>query len=340
MLNTARFMCLFAVLGLNFFADDFSHASDMSNRNRGPFSDPGVVVSMPDDWLRQGIRHKVGHKADLAITLDQQLYPIILPLIHEFAAAEKKTIAVENGTCGISAGSLSEKTVDIGGYCCPPGELDRLPGLRFHTLGIGAIALIENPLNQLENISLTEVRNLFGGQMTHWSQLPVSGFKADRSAPIKPVTRLHCKSRPGHWKLIIDDESEFSQISMDVSSIQDMIRMVSGFPFGIGYETLWHIQQNADRFKVKILKVGGNDPSDAKALARGDYPFYRVFNLTTWENSESANPLADKLVEFLLNNSNRINPGTGIVTAQQLRKNGWAFAGNELVGEPGSGAAN
>ena len=311
-----------------------SYAGDLEIKNREGFSDPNVIVPMSETWNKQGIQHSGSGQVDLAVTLDQQLYPIILPLIEEFAANEHIKISVENGTCGISAGALAEKSVDIGGFCCPPGELDRLPGLRFHTIGIGAIAVIENPLNQLDNVSLADAHKLFGGQITHWSGLPMSGFMENRSAPVRAITRLHCKARPGHWKTIIDDASKYSPVSIDVSAIRDIIQMVSKSPFGIGYETLWHIQQNANQSKVKIMQVGGVDPRDINAVARGDYPFYRVFNLTTWATPESANPVADKLVAFLLDNAKRINPASGIATADLLRKNGWQFSGNEVVARP------
>jgi hypothetical protein len=97
------------------------------------FGDPGIVwQSVPSDWARRPIKAEAQH-ADLAISLDQQLYPYLPPLIHDYAKKHGLTIATTKGTCGISVGLLFRKAIGIGGFCCPPAETDRLPGLRFHT---------------------------------------------------------------------------------------------------------------------------------------------------------------------------------------------------------------
>jgi len=108
------------------------------------FTDPTLIWrQVPPDWETQTVRAQPGaSEADLSVTLDQQLYPMLLPLIQQYAAEHRVKVAVSNGTCGISAGLLSRKAVDVGGFCCPPGLTDRLPGLRFHTLAVAAIALL------------------------------------------------------------------------------------------------------------------------------------------------------------------------------------------------------
>jgi len=312
-----------------------ARASDVAALHAAAFSDPTFIAPMPDDWVKQGIRYETEQPVDLMLTLDQQLYPILLPLIQEFAASENIKIGVEKGTCGISAGALARKTVDMGGFCCPPGDNDRLPGLRFHTIGIGSIALMTNPLNNASDLSLQDARHLFGGQISHWSGVPTSGFRKDRSSAVQAVSRQHCKPRPGHWKLIVADETQFSPAVLDVSAITDMINAVAKYPFSIGYETLWHIDQLADRAKVKIVTIDGVDPRDAGAVAAGRYPFYRVFNLTTWEGQDVASPMSGKLVAYLLANGSRISPASGLIMTNVLHDNGWKFIGGELTGAPG-----
>jgi len=324
----APLLWVFVFFSSNVFADDLPGMADIA------FTNPTVVASMPDEWVKQGIRYETEQTVDLALTLDQQLYPILMPFIQEFAAREQIKIAIEEGTCGVSAGALARKTVDMGGFCCPPGDIDRLPGLRFHTIAIGALAVITNPLNNTKDLSLAKVRELFGGQISHWAGVPTSGFRKDHSSPVQAVTRQHCAPRPGHWKLIISDKEKFSPTALGVSAINDMLNAVAKYPFSVGYETLWHIKGHADSAKVNILTVDGVNPHDLHAVAAGRYPFYRVFNVTTWEGPEVQDPMADKLVAYMLANSERIRPMTGLVTADTLRDNGWQFVGNELTGGP------
>lgn len=86
------------------------------------FSNPNIQLDMPDDWKQQPVKYdKWAGNVNLAITLDQHMYPALLPLIKKYARQNNLNIAVNEGTCGISAGLLVRKAVDIAGFCCPPG---------------------------------------------------------------------------------------------------------------------------------------------------------------------------------------------------------------------------
>lgn len=287
---------------------------------------------MPATWMERGIKRPPD--VDLALAIDQQIYPAILPLVQRFAKDNRLKIAMVEGTCGVASGALAEKSADVTGMCCPPGPLDRLPGVRYHTLGISSIALIVNPSNPLADVTLTQARSLFGGDIRNWGDLPVGGYSSGQGDGVQAITRLHCKPRPGHWRLLLDNEDLFSPEARDVPAIRDMIAAVARTRSAVGYETLWHVADNARAGKVKALRLNGVDPADVGAVARGKYPLYRVMNLTTWETGLPANPVADRLIEWLVANAPMIDPVFGIVPASALRANGWKFAGNELVGEP------
>lgn len=298
-----------------------------------PFTDPEARFAMPPGWESQPIEHESwAEDTDLAITLDQHLYHAFLPYIREFATEHKVNVAVKEGTCGISAGKLSDKTVDVGGFCCPPATEDRLPGLRFHTLGIGAIALIVNRELPLDNVSLAEAQALFAGQIVRWRELSLSN-RSDGPRFVRPVGRLHCKKRPGHWRLLLDNEDLFSPRLLEVTTIADMLKVVATQRDAIGYEVLWMVHSNPYRERVKTLSIDNVNPSDATRLAEGAYPLYRTYNVTTWEGP-IGNPLAAELVRYLEEKVESLDPAYGMVPASRLRAAGWVFAGDELVGEP------
>lgn len=309
-------------------------ASEDGTLGGRPFTPPSDVVPMPEEWRKAPIKHKTEKPVALAVALDQQLYPALLPFIQDFAKARGVEIGVQNGTCGISGGVLAEKTADIGGFCCPPDFTDRLPGLRFHTVGVGSLALIVHPDNPVDSVTLQEAQTLFGGNAMTWTELPVSGIKTGPNQPVRAVARLHCKQRPGHWRLILDNENLFGRDIQEVSAITDMILQVGRTPGAIGYETLWHIDRHAEQQRVKPLLVEGIDPRDTEAMTKGRYPLYRVFNITTWADEPAANPLADELVDYILANAPKIDPYYGIIPAQELRRAGWRFHGNEVTGRP------
>ena len=296
------------------------------------FTDSHKIIEMPKKWVEKPIQYKNWAKeADLAITLDQQLYPALLPVIQQYARQNKLEIAVQEGTCGISNKGLKDKAVDIAGFCCPAGEADRMVGIKFHTLGIAAIALIVNPNNPVNNLSLKQARQIFQGNLFRWSD--IKGIRGSRRI-IQALGRLHCKQRPGHWRLLLDHEDLFSPRLFEVGTISDMLSEVAFDPYAIGYETLWMVKLFHRQSRVKTLSINHIKPQDNAKLIAGDYSLYRTYNVTTWESAQTKNQQAQILVSHLINYMGRIDPKYGIVPVSKLRQAGWKFLKNELIGEP------
>lgn len=284
---------------------------------------------MTDAWVNSPIKYSEWAKgADLAVTLDQHLYAIMLPMVKQYAIQHNLDIAVKEGTCGISAGMLLEKQVDVSGFCCPAGRNDRLPGLKFHTVGIAPLAIIVNPDNPTTNVTAKQARQLFSGEIKNWAEI------AGPKIPVVPIARLHCKARPGHWRLILDNEDQFSQNMSEVGSIPDMVHSVSSDIRTIGHLATWNIYKYKKSNKLKALNINGISPFDSNALREGRYPFYRSYNITTWTNKSTSNKIASDLVDYLVMNTGNVPSEFGMIPAATLLKAGWKFEGRELVGEP------
>jgi len=299
------------------------------------FSDPNKTQEMPEGWENQTIKHnKSFGETDLVIILNRQIYQALLPIIKQYEKENSLKIAVDKGTCGVSGGGISKKEIDLGVFCCPAGDTDRLPNLKFHTLGIMSIALLVNPENNIDDITLEQAREIFQGNIFRWSEIKDIKGTPGKNILIQPIGRLHCKKRPGHWRLLLDNSDLFSPDLQAVGAIPDMISLVASNPGAIGYEVMQMVREYQTKGKVKELKIGGLDPSDAQHLVSGDYPLYRTYNITTWEGENDKNPHAQKLVERLLAEIDHVDKKYGIIPASHLRQAGWEFKENELIGGP------
>lgn len=323
-------LTVLAIPGSPVYADH-----DPLNDLRGPaFTDPSQIFEMDSEWNKQPIKYALSASdADIVITLDQHLYPALLPFIQNYAKENNLNIHINEGTCGITSGMLSNKTADIGGYCCPPGLIDRLPGLQFHTLGISSLALLVHNDNPVNDISTGDARMIFAGDMYRWSEIKTPDGEKGPNMSIQPIGRLHCKLRPGHWRLLLDNQDLFSTGLQEVGAIPDMISKVASNKMAIGYEVLWNITRYKDRGAVKALNINGVSPYNQEHLISGKYPIYRGYYLTTWEGENVENPEANKLVNYLLKQSEKLGEKHYIVPASRLRQAGWKFEGNELIGE-------
>ena len=302
----------------------------------GPkFSDPDKTQEMPEGWENQPIKYnKSAGKADLVVITNRQIHQALLPIIKKYGKENSLKIVVDKGTCGVSGGGVSKKEIDLGVFCCPAGDTDRLPNLRFHTLGIMSIALLVHPENPIDDITIKQAREIFQGNIFRWSELKDHKGNPGKKILIQPIGRLHCKKRPGHWRLLLDNSDLFSPDLQGVGAIPDMISLVASNPGAIGYEVMQMVHEYQSKGKVKELKIGGLDPKDAQHLVSADYPLYRTYNITTWEGPHDKNPHAQKLVDMLLEEINHLDKKYGIIPASQLRQAGWKFKGNELIGEP------
>ncbi|MEO5330926.1 MAG: substrate-binding domain-containing protein [Magnetococcus sp. YQC-5] len=302
----------------------------------GPaFSDPQGVVSKPDSWQKEPIhREEVSQKARVALTLDQHLYTAFLPIIQEYAKMHTLEVAVRQGTCGNSEALLNKKQVDIAGFCCPPALTDRLPGLRFHSVGIVGLAILVHADNPVESLTEQQARDLFSGVIRNWSEVLPEEAKARFSLPVRPVGRLHCPTRPGHWRLILNDREQFSLDMAEVGNVSDMISSVASYRGAVGYEILWNLDRFGKDKPIKAVRINGFASDDTEALVKGVYPFFRVNTLTHWENPESANPEALDLVRHIESQVEQMPVKYHVVPAQRLQQAGWPFLGDELIGLP------
>jgi hypothetical protein len=292
----------------------------------GPAFAPATLPLDPGKgWEQKAFQHETDDAdADLVVIINQQFDDSLRPVIADFARQNNLQINVHKGTCGLSAGALLAKTAEITSFCCPPGAIDRLPGLSFHTLAIYPISILVHPDNPTVDLPWATVQQIFAGKIQRWSELNWNNL------PIQPVIRLHCKKRPGHWRLLLDHQDLFSAYAREVGAIDDMYGLVSELPGAIGYE----VDEGVYSRKTKSVRIDGMDPRNLEHLRRGDYPFYRVMTLTLWtgegESFSRSRQLLELLTRYVEANADRL----GVVPASQLRAAGWDFSGGELIGQP------
>jgi phosphate transport system substrate-binding protein len=323
------FLCVLTALLLPLGAEA---AAELSGK---AFSDPTVTQEMPESWVAEPIKHDPSAgKADVVINLNRQVYQALHPLVLQFEKENGIKVAVTKGTCGISAGTMRKKRADIVMLCCPPGKIDRLPGVEFHTVGIMSLALLVHPENPVEDVTSEQAREIFQGEISRWSGVSDAQGRPGKNTPIQVIARRHCKKRPGHWKLLLGESDLFTPKVQEVGAIPDMIQLIVGNPSAIGFEVMQMVREYEEKGPLKPLRIDGFSPEDAEHLVSGEYPFYRTYSFTTWRGKEVENPHARRLVEYILANVDNVSASYGIVTVSQLKNAGWKFEGNELVGEP------
>ena len=168
--------------------------------------------------------------------------------------------AVQEGRCDIGLSSRALKTEEVE------------QGLVATTLAYDGIAVIVNPENTVEDLTVEQIAAIYKGEITNWSD--VGGIDAE----IVLVGReAGSGTRSGFEEIVgVEDLCLYRQ---ELTSTGDVITAVSQNPGAIGYASLASVKDT-----VKAIKVGGVTPSD-ETVKNETYAIQRPFVLVTKEGT-------------------------------------------------------
>ena len=186
----------------------------------------------------------------------------------------KDSMLGQGCNAGIRNATLNGPNKETFGFvCCPLTKEEIVKNkLIVYPLAIEPILILVNSNNHVSNLSKQQVRDIFAGKITNWNEV------GGNDLPIVVITRLHCKSRPGHWKTILPDANDFRKLRLNVESADEMVKRVSDFDGAIGHTgSTWEFESGN---KVKHVRVDGLEPTAAN-LQHHKYPFYRPLSAIT-----------------------------------------------------------
>ncbi len=179
--------------------------------------------------------------------------------------------AVEEGRCDIGLSSRSLK------------DEEKAKGLEETVLALDGIAIIVNPSNSVNDLSLETVAKIYTGEITDWSE--VGGSEGE----IVLIGReAGSGTRDGFES--ITGTKDACKYRQELTSTGDVITTVASNPNAIGYASLASVKDT-----VKALSIDGVVPSE-ETVKDGSYAVQRPFVLVTKSGtalSESAQKFFD-----------------------------------------------
>ena len=167
---------------------------------------------------------------------------------------------------GITA--VSEKRCDIGLSSRALKDEEKNNGLTETVLAYDGIAIIVNPENKIDDLSVEDIARIYTGEITNWKDL------GGADAEIVVIGReAGSGTRDGFES--ITGTSEKCVYRQELTSTGDVITTVSQNPDAIGYASL-----SAVKDTVKALTVGGVAPTE-DTVKDGSYVVQRPFVLVT-----------------------------------------------------------
>ena len=175
------------------------------------------------------------------------------------------TVFVQGGGSSAGVTAVGTGTADIGMSSAnlTASQLARYPNLKPVTIAVDGLVIIVNPQNPVDNLTLSQVRDIFRGSISNWNQ--VGGPNQE----INIVNReIGSGTRDGIQKLVLKNSS-FSIRGITQSSTGAVKTFVAADPNAIGYISFAEVDNS-----VKALGIDGVIPTYA-SIANRTYPIQR-----------------------------------------------------------------
>ncbi len=203
-------------------------------------------------------------------------------------------------SAGISA--VLEGRCDIGLSSRALKAEEESQGLVGTVLAYDGIAMIVNPENTVEDMTLEQIAAVYTGEITNWSEL------GGADSEIVLIGREAGSGTRGGFEEITGTEDQ-CQYRQELTSTGDVITAVAQNPNAIGYASLASVKDT-----VKAVKVEGVTPSE-ETVKDGSYLIQRPFVLVTKADtalSETAQAFFDYATK---GEANEIIASAGVVPA-------------------------
>ena len=163
-------------------------------------------------------------------------------------------------------------------------------------VGLDGIALVVNPANKLEDITLEDLAKVYSGEITNWKELG-----GDDKSIVVIGREDGSGTRDGFESIVMGDkEPKYAQ---ELESTGSVINAVATTDGAIGYASLANVDET-----VKALKIGGVEATEENVKS-GAYEVQRPFICATLKGSD--NKLVKAYLDFILSEE-----GQALVLAQ------------------------
>ena len=198
--------------------------------------------------------------------------------------------AVLEGRCDIGLSSRELK------------DEEKASGLTGTVLAYDGIAIIVNPNNPINDLSLEEVAKIYKGEITNWSEI------GGDDAEIVLIGREAGSGTRDGFESITDTE-DACKYRQELTSTGDVITTVSQNPGAIGYASVASLKDT-----VKALTIDGVAATE-EAIKDGSYVVQRPFVLVT-KSDVKLSKEAQKFFDYIISKeANDIVSAAGVVPA-------------------------
>ncbi|SRR5699024_10050759 len=214
--------------------------------------------------------------------------PVVEVLGEDFSA-KNEGISVEVQQIGSSAGikNAIEGTSQIGMASRDLKDEEKASGLKETQIAIDGIAVITNKNNEVKDLTLEQVKDIYTGKITNWKEV------GGKDAPIVVVSREDGSGTRDGFQENVGFESEELTKDAQISDGSGNIKsIVEGNENSIGYISFGYVDDKVNALTIDGVELTVENVKDNK------YAIARPFLLVNKEDKISEE--GTKFIEFIL----------------------------------------
>lgn len=230
--------------------------------------------------------------SEVVVTGSTTLLPIAEQAAEGFQERNEGTSVLVSGL-GSSAGieAVGTGTSDIGTSSRDLKEEEEVMGLVDIPVAFDGIAVIVNPSNSVDGLTLDQLRSIYSGKITNWSQL------GGEDREIDLVNRDEASgTREAFKKIVMGEDAHFNGSAVVLPGTGQVRDVVARSEGAIGYISVGFVEPRFTSLPVKALEIDGITPSE-ETVADKTYPIARTLHFFT---KGEATGLTKQFIDYVL----------------------------------------
>ncbi|MDD1681138.1 MAG: phosphate ABC transporter substrate-binding protein [Methanoregula sp.] len=196
-----------------------------------------------------------GERQTIKISGSTTVLPIIQKAADQYMAAHSNAdIQISGGGSGVGIQAIGAKTVDIGMSSreVTTAEKTKYPAFVITPVAQDGIAIIVNPANEIQHITLDQIKNIYLGKTTMWTEITGANVPGTNNQ-IVVIGRDSASGTRSYFDEVLLAKKTPAKQMLEKNSNGAVLQTVAQTPGSIGYVSIGFISND-----VKALPIWYN----------------------------------------------------------------------------------
>ncbi|MDD5142139.1 phosphate ABC transporter substrate-binding protein [Methanoregula sp.] len=275
-----------------------------------PASPEATVAETPAE---KPLSAPTGQKQTLRISGSTTVLPIVQKAADQYMATHPDAdIQISGGGSGVGIQAIGAKTVDIGmsSRDITSAEMTKYPSFVVTTVAQDGIAVVVNPANTIPYITLDQIKNIYMGKTTKWSEITGAGVPGTNNQIVVIGRDSASGTRAFFDEHLLAKKTPTAKM-LEKNSNGAVLQTVAQTPGSIGYVSIGFVSKDVTALPIWYNADKVIAPNLENVKSR-DYPVSR--NLYVITNGQPSGLTGDFITYILSADGQKIVADEGYVT--------------------------